>query len=64
MQIIKLLKEHDYDLNKIIDLSDFTEGQIAVMRNLILSVYNEGFDDGKADIMNDLDGFLQNKKDN
>jgi hypothetical protein len=61
MQIIKLLEEHDYDLNQIIDLSDFTEGQIAVVRSLILSAYNEGFDEGKATVMNDLDEFLRIK---
>lgn len=64
MEIIRLLKENDYDLTKILNLSDFTEGQLALIRNLILSAYNEGFDDGKATVMNYLNEFLrvQNEK--
>jgi hypothetical protein len=62
MQIIKLLEENNQDLTKIFDLSEYTKKQIIFIRALINSAYNEGFKDGKATVMNDLDEFLQNKK--
>lgn len=63
MEIIRLLKENDYDLTKILNLSDFTEGQLALIRNLILSAYKEGFEDGEAEVRSDLDEFLRFKTD-
>jgi hypothetical protein len=64
MQIIKLLEENNQDLTKLFNLGIYTEEQITFIRALINSAYKEGFDNGKATVMNDLDEFLQNKKDN
>jgi hypothetical protein len=64
MQIIKLLEENNQDLTKLFNLGIYTEEQITFIRALINSAYNEGLKDGKTTVMNDLDEFLQNKKDN
>jgi hypothetical protein len=64
MQIIKLLEENNQDLTKLFNLSEYSKKQIIFIRALINSAYKEGFKDGKATVMNDLDEFLQNKKDN
>ena len=64
MEIIRLLKKYNDDLKEIFDLTEYTEEQITFIRALIKFAYNEGFDDGKATVMNDLDEFLrvQNEK--
>jgi hypothetical protein len=63
MEIVKLLKQN-YELAQLFDLGEYSKEQITFIRALIKSAYNEGFDDGKATVMNDLDEFLRIKKDN
>lgn len=63
MEIIRLLKKYNNDLNQIFDLTEYTEEQITFIRALIKFAYNEGFDDGKATFMSDLDEFLCIKND-
>ena len=62
MEIIRLLKEYDNDLKQLFDLTEYSEDQITFIRALIKFAYKEGFEDGEATVMNDLDEFLRVKK--